>query len=159
MSQTWRYYLGASLVVFATGIGTLAAYPHLPSVVPLHLEAQGHINGWVPKWTLFLYTPSLMTGIVLMFVALPWLSPKRFEVNAFRPTHLYIMIVIVALLSYSQVLVLLSGLGVNVDVSRAIEGGVCLLIVLLANVMGKVRRNFFTRREGQSENCEAAERR
>jgi uncharacterized membrane protein len=159
MSQTKRYHLSAAFVILATVIGTMVAYPHLPSVVPMHWDAQGHIHGWGPKWSLFLYTPTLMTGIVLMFVALPWVFPKRFEVNAFRPTYLYIMIVIVALLSYSQILVLLSGLGVEVDVSRAIEGGVCLLIVLLGSVMGKVRRNFFTRREGQGENCEAAERR
>lgn len=27
--------------------------------------------------------------------------------------------------------------------SRAVEGGVCLLVALLGNVMGKVRRNFY----------------
>ena len=30
-----------------------------------------------------------------------------------------------------------------IDTNRAIEGGVCLLIAVLGNVMGKVRRNFY----------------
>jgi uncharacterized membrane protein len=137
-----RYYLGAAVVIFATVVGTIIAYPHLPSVVPLHSDAQGYANAWGPKWSLFLYTPCLMTGIMFMFVALPWLSPKRFEVNSFRPMYLYIMIVIVTLLAYSQLLVLLSGLGVNVDVSRALEGGACLLMVLLGKVVVKTPRNF-----------------
>lgn len=138
MSQIRRYYLGAVVVILATVIGTMVAYPHLPSVVPVRWDPEGHIHGLGPKWSLFLYTPSLMTGIVLMFVALPWLSRKRFEGNSFRPTYLYLMIVIVALLSYSQLLVLIAGLGVDVDVNRAIEGGICLLILLLGHAMGKV---------------------
>lgn len=143
MTVQHRYYLGAAAVILATFVGTVIAYPQLPSLVPLHWDVQGPLNSWGPKWSLFLYMPGLMVGILLMFVALPWISPKRFEGNSFRPAYLYIMIVIVALLSYSQLLVLFSGLGMNVDVTRAIEGGICLLIALVGNVMGKVRRNFF----------------
>jgi len=79
----------------------------------------------------------------LLFAGLPWLSPKKFEVDSFRPTYLYIMIVIVAMLAYIQILILIAGLGLMLDVSRAVIGGVCLLIALLGNVLGKVRRNFY----------------
>jgi immunity protein, SdpI family len=143
MTNNQKYYLGAAVVILATLIGTLVAYPSLPSIVPLHWDAQGHINGWGPKWSLLLYGPGMMTFIVLMFAALPWLSPRKFEVDSFRTTYLYIMIVIVAMLAYCQVLILVTALGVVLDVSRAIEGGVFLLIALLGNVMGKVRRNFY----------------
>ena len=51
------------------------------------------------------------------------------------------------MLAYCHLLILMSSLAslshVVLDVSRAVEGGVCLLIALLGNVMGKVRRNFF----------------
>jgi len=143
MTINQKYYLGAAAVILATLVGTLVAYPQLPNVVPIHWDAQGHVNGWGPKWSLFFYGPGMMLGIVLLFSALPWLSPKRFEVDSFRATYLYIMIVIVALLAYVQLLILVSSLGVAIDVSRAVEGGVCLLIALLGNVLGKVRRNFY----------------
>jgi immunity protein, SdpI family len=135
-----RYYLGAASLIFATLLGTIVAYPQLPKLVPIHWDAHG--NSWGPKWSLFLYTPGLMLGILLMFVALPWLSPKKFKVNSFRPTNLYIMVVIVALLAYSQLLVLSSGLGWDVDANRALAGGVCLLIALFGNVIGKMQPNF-----------------
>jgi uncharacterized membrane protein len=143
MTNNQKYYLGSAAVIAATLVGTLVAYPSLPSIVPIHWDAQGHVNGWGPKWSLFAYGPGLMTCIVLMFSALPWLSPKKFEVDSFRATSLYIMIVIVAMLAYGQILILVTALGVVLDVSRALEGGVCLLIALLGNVMGKVRRNFY----------------
>jgi uncharacterized membrane protein len=109
----------------------------------VHWDIQGQVNGWGPKWALFLYGPGMMLSIVLLFAALPWLSPKKFEVDSFRATYLYIMIVIVSLLAYVQFLIVIGALSVVLDVSRALEGGICLLIALLGNVMGKVRRNFF----------------
>jgi uncharacterized membrane protein len=140
MTAPQRYYFGAAAVVAVTVIATLIAYPQLPGLVPMHAGPHGHMNDWGPKWSLFLYTPALMIGIVSMFVVLPRLSPKRFQMNSFRPAYLYIMIVIVALLAYSQLLVLLSGLGITVEVTRALAGGVCLLITLFGNVLGRIRR-------------------
>jgi uncharacterized membrane protein len=139
-----RYHLAAATLVLLTALATLLAYPHLPNVIPLH----GEVNAFGPKWSLFLYTPGLMIAIVLMFVALPWLSPRRFQANSLRPGHLYFMLVVTSLLSYSQVLVLLSGLGINVEIRRALEGGICLLIALLAKTIGK----FFQLRFGASRN-------
>jgi uncharacterized membrane protein len=143
MTSNQKYYLGAGAVILATLAGTIVTYPQLPAVVPVHWDIQGQVNAWGPKWALFLYGPGMMLSIVLLFAALPWLSPKKFEVDSFRATYLYIMIVIVALLAYCQLLIVIAALGVVLDVSRALEGGICLLIALLGNVMGKVRRNFF----------------
>jgi uncharacterized membrane protein len=147
MTPGRRYYLGAAAVILAVLFGTAVAYPSLPNVVPMHWDAHGHVNGWGPKWTLFLFGPGTMLFIVLMFSALPWLSPNKFEINSFRATYLYIMIMIVAMMAYCHVLLLLSALGslsgIGIDMTRAITGGVCLLVALLGNVLGKVRRNFF----------------
>jgi uncharacterized membrane protein len=147
MTLNQKYYGGAAAVVLAVLAGTVVAYPSLPSVVPIHWDAHGHVNGWGPRWSLFLYGPGLMLFMVLMFSALPWLSPRKFEVDSFRATYLYIMIMVVAMMAYCNLLILMSALGslggIVLDVSRAVEGGVCLLVALMGNVMGKVRRNFF----------------
>ena len=143
MTINQRYYLGAAAVILSTIAGITVAYPHLPPMVPVHWNAHGEVNGWGPKWSLFLYGPGMMVLMVLLFAGLPWLSPKKFEVDSFRPTYLYIMIVIVAMLAYIQILILIVGLGLVLDVSRAVTGGICLLIALLGNVLGKVRRNFY----------------
>jgi uncharacterized membrane protein len=147
MSLNQRYYLGAAAVVLAALVATIVAYPSLPATVPIHWDAHGHVNGWGPKWSLFLYGPGMMLVMVLMFSALPWLSPRKFAIDSFRATYLYIMIVIVGMLAYCHLLILMSSLGsvggFVLDISRAVEGGICLLIALLGNVLGKVRRNFF----------------
>lgn len=143
MTMGWKYYLGAVAVILAVLAGIAVAYPHLPAIVPLHWDAHGRVNGWGPKWSLFLWGPGMMTAFVLLFWALPWLSPRHFEVDSFRATYLYIMVVLVAMLGYIFLLILAAGLGVMLDISRAIIGGVSLLVALLGNVLGKVRRNFY----------------
>jgi uncharacterized membrane protein len=137
------YYLAAAAIIAATVIGIAVAYPQLPASVPTHWNANGQVNGWSPKWTLFLWGPGLMSLMVAVFAAIPWLSPKKFEVDSFRTTYLYIMIVIVAMIAYAHILIVVSGLGVPFDMTRAIEGCVCVLTMLLGNVLGKLRRNFF----------------
>jgi uncharacterized membrane protein len=138
-----RYYLAAAVIILATLAGIIVGYPKLPEVVPVHWNAHGQVNGWAPKWTLFLYGPGMMTAMVALFAALPWLSPKKFEVDSFRKTYLYIMVVIVGMIAYIYIFIVIAGLGVPIDMSRAVEGCICLMIALLGNVMGRVRRNFF----------------
>ena len=143
MTANQKFYWGAIAVILAVLAGTMVAYPKLPGTVPIHWNASGHADDWGPKWSLFLWGPGIMAAIVLLFYVLPWLSPKRFEIDSFRDTYLYIMIVMVVGLGYFHVLVMMNGLGVTWDIGRAMLGGICLMIALLGNVMGKVRRNFY----------------
>ena len=85
----------------------------------------------------------MMAGIILLFAALPWLSPKRFEVDTFKSTYLYIMLLAVSFIAYEATLILWSALAGPVNIARTCIGAVSLLIALLGNVMGKVRRNFW----------------
>jgi uncharacterized membrane protein len=132
--------MGLIAIVLAA---TALVYPHLPAIVPVHWDAHGNVNGWSAKWTLFAVNPGVMAGIMLLFAVLPWLSPRHFEIDSFRTTYLYIMVVILAILAYLHALVLAAGIGWSLDMSRSAVGGVCLLVALIGNVLGKVRRNFY----------------
>ncbi|HLV87371.1 MAG TPA: SdpI family protein [Candidatus Sulfotelmatobacter sp.] len=138
-----NYYIAGILLITAVLGVTAAVYPQLPSVVPMHWDAHGNVNGWGAKWTLFLIDPAIMGGILLLFTVLPWLSPRHFEMDSFRSTYLYVMVVILSLLAYVHMLLLAAGLSLGLNMNRAIMGGVSLLIALVGNVLGKVRRNFY----------------
>jgi uncharacterized membrane protein len=137
------YYLAGILLTAAALAATAVAYPDLPSSVPTHWNLHGQPNGYSPKWALYLLGPGFMAGIVLLTRLLPWLSPKHFEVESFRSTYMQIMLMTVGMLAYCDAVILWIGVGHSVNIRRAIVGAVCLLFVLLGNVMGKVRRNFF----------------
>ena len=138
-----KYYWIAILLVVAALVATTVAYPHLPSAVPTHWNADNQANGDSPKWALVLFGPGMMAATIMLMYFLPWLSPKNFEVDSFRSTYLQIMLILVCLLGYFYALMLWAGLGNSADVGNAIMGGVCLLFALLGNLLGKVRRNFY----------------
>jgi uncharacterized membrane protein len=138
-----KYYLVALLVTALVAMADVWAYPHLPATVATHWNLHGVANGWGPRWVLFLVGPALMVVLMLLMRALPWLSPKNFEVDTFRVTYLQIMVILVCVAGYLQLVLLWVALGHAMNVGRAVVGGVCLLYMLLGNLMAKVRRNFY----------------
>jgi immunity protein, SdpI family len=122
---------------------TLLAYPRLPEMVATHWNAHGVADGYSSRWTLFVFMPAMMLGMIALFAALPWLSPRRFEVGSFAPTSSYLMLLIVALLAYVHLVIVWKAVGGTLDMSTAVLGAVSLFIAAIGNVLGKVRRNFF----------------
>jgi uncharacterized membrane protein len=141
--MTRKYYMISFALVVTCLWVTAILYPHLPSQIPTHWNGRGQVDGYSAKWTLFVLDPAIMLGIMGLMAALPWLSPRHFEVEQFRSTYLYIMVVIVAYLALIHALILWAAVSGRTHIDRAIMGGVCLLFVLLGNVMGKVQRNFY----------------
>jgi uncharacterized membrane protein len=140
--MTGKYYVGAILLTAAALAATVVAYPHLPPSVPTHWDIRGMPNGYSPRWALY-FMPVFMAALIAATWKLPWLSPKHFEVDSFRGTYTQLMLSAIALLAYLDAAILWMGTGHTVNVRPLVFSGVCLIFVLLGNVMGKVRRNFY----------------
>jgi immunity protein, SdpI family len=141
--MTRRYLLLQALLIAAVTAGILVAYPHLPARIVTHWNASMQPNGHGPRWMLFVLGPGLMGTILLLTALLPWLSPKQFEVDGFRSTYLRVMLLVQLLLGFIVAMMVWADTGHRMDLGRAVTGGICLTFVLLGNVMGKIRRNFF----------------
>jgi uncharacterized membrane protein len=136
------HYVAAALLAAAALGAAVLLFPQLPERVPTHWDWRGHINGWGPRWTVFVL-PVVMALITGLFRLLPWLSPRRFEVDSFRSTYLYIMLTTIALLGYIHLLHLWAALHPPLQMGRALTGGLFVFLILTGNVLGKVRRNFW----------------
>lgn len=139
-----RAYVALGLLMtFAALAASLALYPQMADEIPIHWNIKGQVDDYGAKqWAAFL-VPGIMVGMMLLAFALPWLSPKQFEVDTFRSTYWLIMLMLIALMAYIHGLMLWAALAGPVNTSRALVGGMCLFFALLGNVLGKVRRNFW----------------
>lgn len=136
-------FLVASGLIAAASLGaTLLAYERLPARIPTHWNIDGVADGFGPRAMLFAFSV-MMAGFALLWCVLPAVSPRRYEVERFGPTWWSSGLLVVALFGYMQTMLLWSLLGGPLNLSRALLGGVALLIVLLGNVLGKVRSNFW----------------
>ncbi len=138
-----RFIALSLLMIAAVCAATVYAWPQLPDVVAIHWNYRGEVDDYAPRAVLWLLGPGLMAFILLLALLLPSLSPQRFEVQPFAPTFYYSFVVVLGLLAYVHGLVLASAMGMAVPISSAVPAGLLLMLVLMGNPMGKVRRNFF----------------
>ena len=136
-----HWIVAAAIVVLTIGF-TAAVYPRLPERIPIHWNAAGEIDGWGNKPWAFL-TPAVLVGLLGLLSLLPWLSPKHFEIDTFRKTYAFIVLLVTILFAYIHLLTLLPPLGYPIRIEKAMIGGMMLFFILLGNVLGKVQRNFF----------------
>lgn len=137
-------YRVASLAMLAVAIGATALlYDGLPELVPVHWNGQGVADRWEPRGMLWAIGPGMMGVLVLLNWLLPKISPRRFEIDSFRPTYDYLFAAIVAFLGFVHALMLAAALGRGIPMERAVPAAMFVLLILLGNPMGKVQRNFF----------------
>ncbi len=143
------YWIIAGLLTLAAWALAAWLYTGLPQRVPIHWSIEGKVDGWGDKsWATFLM-PGMMIAFLILFAFLPALSPKHFEVDSFRSTYLYIMVLTTGLFAYMNGVILLATWqevreGPKfMDIGRVMMAGIFLFFALLGNVMGKVRKNFY----------------
>jgi len=137
------HWLAACALAVASVVFSLAVYSSLPDVVPTHWNIRGEVDGWGPKSIAASLLPAIMIPLLGLFRILPWLSPKQFELDSFRNTYGWIILLVMGLFFYIHVLSLLPGLGYAVRIDQALLGGMMLFFIFLGNLLGKVQRNFF----------------
>lgn len=118
-------------------------YPQLPNPVPSHWDAAGHINGYLPKPWGVIVLPLMMVGLWLILWVLPSISPKGFRLDTFLPVYGIISLAILAVLFVVMVVTLLAARGSQLPVQRIAPIVIGLLLLVLGNYFGKIRKNFF----------------
>ncbi|HXU13090.1 MAG TPA: DUF1648 domain-containing protein [Candidatus Binatia bacterium] len=136
------YVVAVMLVVAALGVSMVFS-PRLPDTVPIHWNIHGEIDGYGPKAQALFLMPAIMLGMIGLFRILQSLSPRHFEVDSFRATYLYIMVLVVGFFGYFHGAILWSARTGTVNPTRTVFGGIFLLLAFLGNVLGRVRRNFW----------------
>jgi uncharacterized membrane protein len=132
--------LAAALAVYAGVFGPLA------ELVPVHWNIRGEPDHKVPREQMLPYLliwPGAMLALVLLTLVLPWLSPRSYDVERFRPTYHYIMAMVVLMIGYLEAVFLMISLGMHIPFLQVYLGGMFLFLAAIGNVLGKVRRNFW----------------
>jgi uncharacterized membrane protein len=140
MRKLRRYWLAMTLVAaaFAT---SAALYPRLPAIIPTHRNAQGIIDGWMPKSRGAFVAPG---GSLVIVAFLILIEPIQIQEDAddLKTRHYPTIVAGVAGLSFFVNLwVLTAGMGWHHGLPSDLAIGVGLLLVVLGNGLGKVPQN------------------
>lgn len=133
----------ALLLIAAGLVAACLVYPHLPERVPSHLNLQGEVDGYSSRlWGAF-GIPLLNAGIYLLMLVTPLIDPKRENYSKFAGTYRVLKIAVIVLLTGLYTVIMLAALGYDVSVDKLIPLGVALLFIVIGNMMGRFRHNYF----------------
>jgi len=140
-----RVYVVLSIVLAVGAVAvTLFLYPQMPEKIPTHWNIKGEIDGYGEKGGAAFLVPGILVGLLALFAAIPWLSPKQFAIDTFRSTYWFIVLVVIGAMVFIHGLTMWAALaGRPVDITRPLLAGLLVMFGLMGNVMGKVRRNFY----------------
>jgi uncharacterized membrane protein len=133
---------GLVAVLLAIGFG-IWAYPQLPAEVPTHFDINGVPNGWSSRSVAALVIPALGIVLLAVFAVLPSIDPRRTNYAKFGSTYWIVVNSAVVMVAGIQVVVLGKALGWPIDMTRVVGLSLGALLVLLGNLMTRLRPNWF----------------
>ncbi len=131
------------LGIVALGAFLAVMYPSLPDPMPTHWNAAGEVDDYLSKpggVATFMAIPVFM---FILFKLIPVISPRGFRTESFTGVLNILMTTAVVFGCVIAVGAVRAGLGSDFEMSTFVMVAVGLLLMIIGNFLGKVRKNFF----------------
>jgi len=140
MRKTETFIIAVILLSFAVGI---YLYPSMPASMASHWNAQGEVNGYMPKfWGLFLM-PIISVGLFLLFLVIPGIDPMKENIAKFRGYFDGFITLLMLFLFYIYLLTIYWNLGARFDFIVAIVPAFSVLFYYMGILVEHAKRNWF----------------
>ncbi len=134
----WSYLLIALSVIFG-----VVAYPYLPDQMPMHWNINGEVDEYWNKQYAVFFPPLLMIVLMALFIYMPRIDPKKENYKKFSSSYLIFITIMNAFFLLLQCVTIGYSLGLNIDISLAVNLGIGLLFIVLGNYLPRIKHNYF----------------
>ncbi len=120
------------------------AYPLLPNTVPSHWNIAGEVDDYTTRLGHVLMFPGIMLGVYLLFLALPYLEPRRG--HFIKSWGFYSLIKNFLMGFFLLMFTIATWAGISaqpVPTGTIVPLAVGVLFILLGNYMPQIKSNFF----------------
>lgn len=126
-------------------LGSAWVWAQLPAetLLPVHFGLDGTVNRYGSKAEALLTLPAVVLLIALLLALLPWIEPRRRHLAQSMPAVVWILMATMLFMAAIHALMLAMALGHQPPVGRVIGGLLAILWIVIGNVLGKLRSNFF----------------
>ena len=131
------------IFIFISIIATILVYASLPDKIPFHWNIQGEIDAWANK-SFSWFTAILPLGIYLLMTYLPAMDPRRDSYLKHKKAYGIFMTLLVFFFILLHWIIVLTGLGYHISVSRIVPMGIGALFIVIGNYLGQIRPNYST---------------
>jgi uncharacterized membrane protein len=143
MKPTWRGELFQLFPIAAMLVVGALCWSHVPDRIPTHWNIHGEVDGYGGKFAGLVLLPLIMLGMYVLLLVLPMFDPGRANYQTFARAYYAIRLTLTLFFSCIYVVGLLTALGYHVSMNTVIGLAMGVLFIVLGNVMGKIRPNWF----------------
>jgi uncharacterized membrane protein len=130
-------------VIAAGFIFTFAIYQRLPDQIATHWDMNGDVNGWSSRPFGGFILPGISLLLWFALRLLPRIDPRRENYAKFQGTYDLVVDGVVTFLVLAHVAMLGHAIGWKTPIARIAPAGVGALLVLLGNVLPRLRANWW----------------
>jgi uncharacterized membrane protein len=131
------------LILIVTLIAAILVYPRMPEQVPIHWNVRGEVDNYGSRLFGTFSLPLLNIFMYFLFILLPMLDPKRANYSKFDSSYLTIRYSTHLFFALMFGVTAAVSLGYPLQIDKWIPAGVAVLFIVLGNIMGRVRHNYF----------------
>jgi len=118
-------------------------YPQMPDRMASHWNAEGKVDGYMPKcWGLFLM-PMISAGLALLFFVIPRIDPLKQNVASFRKYFDTFIVLLMLFLFYLHMLTIAWSFGFAFSMIQAMVPGFAALFFYAGIMLDHAKRNWF----------------
>jgi uncharacterized membrane protein len=128
------------LLAFAVGI---SVYPRMPEQMASHWNAQGQVDGYMPRFWGVFFLPFMLVGLALLLLLLPRIDPLRENIERFRAQYERFVVLALGFFLYVYLFTLAANLGWEVQIMRVLAPGMALLFYSTGVLVEHAKRNYF----------------
>ncbi len=143
MRFSWRTEWPHWLLLAVMFVLAATTWRVTPDRIPMHWNAVGQVDGWGGKFEGLLAVPLVALGIYLLLLLVPRLDPGRDNYAAFAGPYATIRLATLLEMAAIYTLVVLWVRGIRVNMGVWVPVLVGSLLVIVGNLLGKVRPNWF----------------
>lgn len=130
-------------LVLLSFILSIYFYPQVPEKMATHWNSQGEVDGYMSKlWGLF-FMPLVITGIVIMFLIIPKIDPKKENIAKFRKYYDRFIVILILFMIAVHLQILLWNAGIKISPNSVLPLGIGLLFYYIGILTENAERNWF----------------
>jgi len=128
-------------LVLASFMVSLYFYPLMPEKIAIHWNLQGQVDGYASKFPGLFILPSLLVGIVLLFIMIPRVDPLKENIERFRKYYDGFIILFSAFMVFIHLYVISWNIGIRISPNIVLPLGFGILFYsFIAGSSARTRR-------------------
>ncbi len=138
--QSWKIMVAIFIASLAISI---YFYPFVPEKMASHWNAEGKVNGYMPKNVALFLIPFIILFLSLLFIAIPKVDPMKSNIKSFKKYYDGFVILFLIFMLSLHIQIILWNIGLKIPFNLFIPSWVAILFFYVGILLENAQQNWF----------------